>query len=244
MENNYWKLPIEVSEDGYLIARYNSLGISWREEKTPILAFPPGCKGEEGVMATEWQKSQLPSSMNMSAYLLFKHFCHSDDPDVFLEPTPIPERLTIAMGHYVSVVMECDRSITIYPTPAAFEEMDELLKMKPLDASYELFGDLLRNGWDSDFELYEQVTEDGAFYLDDDRGEGYFWVYGWSYDDYVFRLLHEDILLRGEAKMSYFRSDLSDIQRDVLYRQQNGVGDEPSLAKKLAEACGYEVIIE
>jgi hypothetical protein len=230
----FYKKPADITEDGYLQVNRNHWDLYYGEEKTPILAFPPGCKGEDDTTATEWQRSQLPKSINMSASLLFQHFCQSENPDIFLEPTPIPERLTIGMGHYVSVVLECDRSITIYPTPSAFEDLDDLLKMKPIDASYELFEDLVCNGWEIDTDGgYECLTEDGFFYPDD--GEQ-FWAYGWSYNDHVFRCLHEDILLRGEARMSYYRNDLSDRQLSAIRGK--------SLAQKVAEECELEVVIE
>jgi len=249
-QESLYRLPIGISDDGYLLAQHGnafishwaSLGYekqSYRDydiEKTPILAFPPGCQGDNNSMAVEWQRSQLPKSMNLSAYLLFKHFCQSEDPNVFLEPTPIPERLTIAMGYYVSVILECDRSLTIHPTPNALAEITDLLKMKPIDASLELFEDLTCNGWTMDTECYESVTDDGVFYLDSERGEGEFWAYSWNYSDYVYRSLHEDILLRGEAKMSYSRNDLSDQQLTAI----GGKG----LARKLAETFGFEVIVE
>ena len=250
-QNDLYRLPKSISDDGYLSAQHSdtfiqywvSLGHerqSYQDydvDKTPILAFPPGCKGEGNTTATEWQRSQLPKSMNMSAYLLFKHFARSEDPDVFLEPISIPERLTIGMGHYVSVVLECDRSITIYPTPEAFENLDDLLKMKPIDASYELFEDFIGNGWSADFDSNcELLTEDGVFYLDSERGEGEFWAYAWSYENRIFRCLHEDVLLRGEATMIYERNNFSD-------RQQVALGGK-TLARKLAEGCGLEVIVE
>ncbi len=254
-ENDLYRLPVGISDDGYLLAQHGSAFIahwvalgeerqSYRDydiDKTPILAFPPGYKGEGNTTAIEWQRSQLPKSMNMSAYLLFQYFCQSEDPDVFLEPTPIPERLTIGMGKYVSVVLECDRSITIYPTPSAFEDLTDLLKMKPNDASYELFEDLVCNGWEIDIDsCYTSVTEDGFFHPGD--GEQ-FWAYGWIYKDYVFRCLHEDILLRGEATMHYYRNELLSDRQQAIIRQAPDP-DDKSLARKLAEACGLEVIID
>jgi hypothetical protein len=247
MESNLWKNPLSINEKGYLTAQYNPLGFGWRAEETPILAFPSGCKGEGDTTAKEWQRSQLPPSMSMSAYLLFQHFTGSDDPDVFLEPTPIPQRITIAMGHYISIVLECDRSLTIYPTPAALEELNDLFKKLPVDASYELFEDLVGNGWEIDTDCYEQLTEDGVFYPDENTDEGSFWAYGWSYDDYVYRCLYEDILLRGEASMTYFRHDINDEQKSVLRREYTPTissQNESSLAQQLADAVGYEVIIE
>ena len=233
----FYKKPVDISEDGYLQVNRNHWDLYYGEEKTPILAFPPGCKGEGNTTATEWQRSQLPKSMNMSAYLLFQHFSESEDPDIFLEPTPIPERLTIGMGHYVSVVLECDRSITIYPTPSAFEDLDDLLKMKPHDAETELFEDLLCNGWRIDLDYsHTSLTEDGEFDLNPETGEGEFWAYGWKYDDYVYRYLHLDILLRGKAKMSYYRNDLNDRQLSAICGK--------SLAQQVAEECGLEVTIE
>ncbi len=231
----FYKKPVGISEDGCLQVNRNHWDLYHGDEKTPILAFPPGCKGEGDTTATEWRRSQLPPVAGATARLLFQQFCQSEDPDVFLEPTPIPERMTIGLGHYVSVVLERDRSITIYPTPEAFEDFDELRKLHPYDAINELFEDLLCNGWSIDA-FNALITEDGIFYPQIDSDEGSFWLYGWKYEDYALRLLHEDILFRGEAKMSYYRNDLND-------RQLSAIGGK-SLARKLAEECGLEVITE
>lgn len=245
-----YRLPVGISEDGYLLAQcmsgydhyWNSLlgeKPSYREldiQKTPILAFPPGCKKEgENATASEWQQLQLPPTVNVSAWLLFEQVCGSEDPEVILEPTPVPERLGIGMGHYVSIVLECDRSITIYPTPEAFEELDEFLEMKPADALYRLFEDFCGNNWAVDFcSQYNLITNDGVFYADGQRDDTEFWAYCWSYEN-TQNVLHEDILLQGEAKLKYLRNDLNDSQRIALGGK--------SLAQQVAEACNLEVII-
>jgi len=251
MINDGWASasPAQINEKGYLCANYNPLGFGYSVEETPILAFPPGCKGEGDTTEDEWQPDQLPPFAHMSAYLLFRHFCWSsdpdvfNDPDVFLEPHPTSMRVTIGAGRYVSIVLECDRSITIYPTPYALEEINSLLKMPSDDAFCELFEDLACNGWNLDTEYCEQLTEDGQFCPSESTDEGSFWAYGWQFDDHVYRSLSQDILLRGKATMSYFRNDISDEQMNFLRRNYPRPDGEPSLAQQLADACGYEVII-
>lgn len=227
-QGNYWKSPLEINEGGYLVVRYGS-GSSWiNEEETPVLAFPPGCQGEGGRTAEDWQRDQLPPIPNCSSYLLFKALL-GGEPSRFLHPEiGIDKSYTVGAGHYVSLVLESNRTLTAYPTPAAFADMEDILAMHPVDASHYMFEDFQGNGWELDFSSHDHcLTEDGIFYPNDQDDEGSYWIYGWSQDNFVYDCLHELLLLEGKATFSYFLNELP---------------NRKSLAQEVADACGLQVI--
>lgn len=222
--NNYWRSPLKINEDGFLVARYCS-GASWvNEEETSVLAFPPGCQGEGGRTAEDWQREQLPQSPSCSSYLLFKCLL-GGEPSLFLDPEiGIGKSYTVGAGYYVTLVLESDRTLTAYPTPQAFEDMDEILAMPCIDADHRLFEDFFGCTWELDFSGEgNYLTDDGVFYPNEEDNEGSYWMFGWTQDRFEYDCLHELILLQGRATFSYFLNELP---------------NRKSLAQEVADACG------